>query len=166
MNETINTDELMAQVKEPNWKSWIRDMYDNTEDGPHDINDGQFKAFLDTIWEMSLTAFDIPREVQVVIDANKNLFISFGTPSFVSFMNQEDELRDNEPMTLPIDCWIHTHPFGMAYFRGTDWSTIKTWEHIMEHAIVLGDNQMMEWKKGMGDQSLFYQFGQFVEEEE
>ena len=88
MNETINTDELMAQVKEPNWKSWIRDMYDNTEDGPHDINDGEFKAFLDTIWEMSLTAFDIPREVQVVIDANKNLFISFGTPSFVSLMNQ------------------------------------------------------------------------------
>ena len=24
--------------------------------------------FLDTIWEMSLTAFDIPREVQVVVD--------------------------------------------------------------------------------------------------
>jgi hypothetical protein len=165
MNETINTDELMAQVKESKWKDYIREAYESVCPNGHLIEDASFKTFLDTIWEMSLTAFDIPREVQVVIDANANLFISFGTPSFVSFMNQEDELHTSEPMTLPIDCWIHTHPFGMAYFSGTDWSTIKTWEHIMGHAIVLGDNQMMEWKKGMGDQSLFYQFGQFVEEE-
>ena len=32
--------------------------------------------FHDKIWEMSLTAFDISREVQVVIDANDKLFIS------------------------------------------------------------------------------------------
>ena len=70
--------------------------------------------FLDTIWEMSLTAFDIPREVQVVVDGKMNIHISAGDPGFVWF---------KEPpmgMTLPIECWIHTHPFGKAYFSGTD----------------------------------------------
>ena len=79
--------------------------------------------------------------------------------------------QTSKPLEVPSENAIQhppkqANPFGKAYFSGTDWSTIKTWEHIMEHAIVLGDNQMMEWKKGMGDQSLFYQFGQFVEEEE
>ena len=41
--------------------------------------------FLDTIWEMSITAFDIPREVQVVVDGKMNLFISAGDPGFVWF---------------------------------------------------------------------------------
>ena len=41
--------------------------------------------FLDTIWEVSLTAFDIPREVQVVIDGKANIYISAGDPGFVWF---------------------------------------------------------------------------------
>ena len=99
---------------------------------------------------MSLTAFDIGREVQVVIDGKMNIYISAGDPGFVWF---------KEPptgMTLPIECWIHTHPFGQAYFSGTDWNTIKTWEPIMNYAIVLGDNQSMEWRKGE-PQTVFYQ---------
>ena len=106
--------------------------------------------FLDTIWEMSLTAFDIGREVQVVIDGKMNIYISAGDPGFVWF---------KEPpmgMTLPIECWIHTHPFGAAYFSGTDWNTIRTWEPVMNYAIVLGDNQSMEWRKGE-EQTVFYQ---------
>ena len=98
--------------------------------------------FLDIIWEMSLTAFDIPREIQVVIDGKYNIYISAGDPGFVWF---------KEPptgMTLPIECWIHTHPFGRAYFSGTDWNTIRTWEPVMNYAIVLGDNESMEWMKG------------------
>ena len=98
--------------------------------------------FLDTIWEMSLTAFDIPREVQVVIDGKLNVHISAGDPGFVWF---------KEPpmgMTLPIECWIHTHPFGKAYFSGTDWNTIRTWEPVMNYAIVLGGSESMEWCKG------------------
>ena len=106
--------------------------------------------FLDTIWEMSLTAFDIGREVQVVIDGKMNIHISAGDPGFVWF---------KEPpmgMTLPIECWIHTHPFGQAYFSSTDWNTIKTWEPVMNYAIVLGNNQSMEWRKGE-TQTVFYQ---------
>ena len=118
--------------------------------------------FLDTIWEMSLTAFDIPREIQVVIDANFDIYISAGDPGFVWFKEPPSGL------TLPVECWIHTHPFGAAYFSGTDWNTIKTWEPIMKCAIVLGDNQQMEWRKGEV-QTLFYQrvdFPDWVGEEE
>ena len=92
-------------------------------------------TFLSEIWSMSTTAFDMPREIQVVIDSNNKLFISVGTPGYVWF----DELPVG--MSLPIKCWIHTHPFGKAYFSQTDWTTIKTWEPVMETAIVLGDNQ-------------------------
>ena len=105
--------------------------------------------FLDTIWDMSLLAFDIGREVQVVIDGKMNIYISAGDPGFVWF---------KEPpmgMTLPIECWIHTHPFGKAYFSGTDWNTIRTWEPVMNYAIVLGDNESMEWCKGE-EHTIFY----------
>ena len=98
-----------------------------------------FEAFLAKIWEMSLTAFDQPREVQVVIDADEKLFMTHGNPGLVWF--------DSPPagMKLPVKCWIHTHPFGHAYFSSTDWATINTWKPIMNCAIVLGENQRMTW---------------------
>ena len=92
-------------------------------------------GFLSEIWKMSQKAFDVPREVQVVIDSNDILHISFGTPGYVDFK------IDPVGMKLPIKCWIHTHPMGNAYFSGTDWKTLKTWKPMMETAIVLGDNQ-------------------------
>jgi hypothetical protein len=92
-------------------------------------------TFLSEIWHMSTQAFDMPREVQVVVDSKDRLHISVGTPGFVWFQDMP------VGMSLPIRCWIHTHPFGRAYFSGTDWSTIKTWKPVMETAIVLGDNQ-------------------------
>ena len=106
--------------------------------------------FLDTIWEMSLTAFDIPREVQVVIDDNNNLYISVGNPGFVWFKTPPIGLK------LPLKCWIHTHPFGKAYFSGTDWKTIRTWEPVLSQAIVLGGDEWMTWFKG-DKHTCFYQ---------
>ena len=97
--------------------------------------------FLETIWQMSLTAFDTPREIQVVIDSHNELFIDFGTASFVSF-SEASELKG---MKLPIRCWIHTHPFGKAYFSGTDMRTINIWKTLMASAIVLGDNEHQTW---------------------
>ena len=44
-------------------------------------------------------------------------------------------------MKLPIKAWIHTHPFGRAFFSGTDWRTINTWRPMMEYAVVVGDNE-------------------------
>ena len=99
--------------------------------------------FLEKIWEMSMEAFDSPREVQVVIDSNNRLFISFGTFSFVEFS------EDPVGMKLPVKCWIHTHPFGKAYFSGTDMTTINTWRTRMLSAIVLGDNEHQTWFKNV-----------------
>jgi hypothetical protein len=133
-----------AIVMLADWEEQIRNAWANSE------MDFVSEHFLDTIWEMSLTAFDIGREVQVVIDGKMNIYISAGDPGFVWF---------KEPpmgLTLPIECWIHTHPFGQAYFSGTDWNTIRTWEPVMNYAIVLGDNQSMEWRKGE-PQTVFYQ---------
>jgi hypothetical protein len=111
-------------VDEKNWKSHVP--YRN-------------KNFLDKIWEMSLHAFDIPREVQVVVDGKGRLFISHGSPGLVWF--------DKAPvgMSLPLRCWIHTHPFGAAYFSGTDWHTINTWRMMLPEAIVLGGKEKMTW---------------------
>jgi hypothetical protein len=137
----ISSDNIVVMLAD--WEEQIRGAWVDELDFESDL-------FLDTIWEMSLTAFDIPREVQVVIDGKMNLFISAGDPGFVWF---------KEPptgMTLPIECWIHTHPFGKAYFSGTDWNTIRTWEPVMNVAIVLGDNESMFWEKG-AEHTVFYQ---------
>jgi hypothetical protein len=124
-------------VMNGNWKKEIEEKF---EGAYSDYGDDDF---LDTIWDMSLTAFDIPREVQVVVDNKDNLYISVGTPGLVWF--------DEPPvgMSVPLKCWIHTHPFGSAYFSGTDWKTIKTWEPLLNEAVVLGDEEAMSWVKGI-----------------
>mgnify|MGYP003649554180 CR=1 FL=1 len=94
--------------------------------------------FLSVIWHKSQTSFDLPREIQVIIDSNDKLFMNVGTPSFVSFSNQESSLKG---MKLPIKCWIHTHPFGQAFFSHTDWTTLDTWKPMMHSAVVLGNNE-------------------------
>jgi hypothetical protein len=132
-----------AVIINGSWQTTIIMAWENANGDTHNEN------FLDTIWEMSLTAFDKPREVQVVIDDYNQPYISFGTPGFVSF--------EQVPagMILPIKCWIHTHPFGSAYFSGTDWKTIRTWQSLMSEAIVLGDNEHMIWQKG-SKHTVFY----------
>jgi len=133
-----------AVVLLADWKTQIQHAW---YDASHDENGvcvpNQYNQnFLDMIWEMSLTAFNFPREVQVVIDSKDDLYMSFGTGGYVDFPSVMQG-----GMKLPIKCWIHTHPFGQAYFSGTDWKTIKTWQSKMQSAIVLGNNQHMVWKK-------------------
>jgi len=94
--------------------------------------------FYDVIWDMSLNAFDIPREVQVVIDSNNKLFISVGNGGLVTFGGQDEQTIG---MKFPIKEWIHTHPFGAAYFSGTDMNTIFMYQRHMLKATVLGDKQ-------------------------
>ena len=89
------------------------------------------------IWKTSMERDN--REVQVVIDDNDNIFSSIGSPSFVAFMQAPVGLK------LPIKEWIHTHPFGSAYFSGTDVKTVRTFEPVMEKATVLGYNQIATW---------------------
>lgn len=75
-------------------------------------------------------------EMQYAIDSNNNIFVSTGSAGFVDFtinpVNEERKLK------LPVKCWVHTHPFGSAYFSGTDISTVSTWKAVMNCAYVLG----------------------------
>tara|TARA_R110000751_G_scaffold84297_3_gene168751 strand:- start:2272 stop:2841 length:570 start_codon:yes stop_codon:yes gene_type:complete len=74
-------------------------------------------------------------EVQVVIDSNNRAHISSGSAGYVSF------LKEPKKMKLPVKCWFHTHPFGSAYFSGTDWNTVNTWNLVMEKAYVIGGDE-------------------------
>ena len=132
------------EIKNENWKREIVDAFvscisNTTGPIPYNNPNNELEAFLSVIWEKSMKAFDIPREVQVVVDAKNTVFINVGTPSFVSFDGADEE--ELEGMKLPFKCWIHTHPFGQAYFSGTDWRTLNTWKPMLANAIVLGDNE-------------------------
>ena len=150
--------EIHLEVKNPHWKDNIREAYKQMKDDivwlyPNNTTE----TFLSVIWNASKKAFDIPREVQVMIDANENLYISYGTPGFVSFEGHEDELINGAPMKLPIKCWIHTHPFGTAFWSMTDWKSLKTWQPVLDSAIVLGDNEYLAYdlKTKIGKKVLF-----------
>jgi len=75
-------------------------------------------------------------EVQAVIDSKNQIFVSTGTAGYVDYLTINPSNLIG--MKLPIKCWIHTHPFGSAYFSGTDWRTINIWELNMQSAYVLG----------------------------
>lgn len=96
-----------------------------------ELNPEITEKFLSEIWKAS-TEILPELEVQVVIDDNDRLHISSGTAGYVDFK------VDPVGMKLPIKCWIHTHPFGSAYFSGTDISTVSIWEPMMKSAIVVG----------------------------
>ena len=113
-------------------KEMIRDMFDG---------DYQDDEFLNTIWEVSTVLLN-GLEVSVIVDADNKLFISKGTASFVDYKDE-----NVVGMKIPLKCWIHTHPFGQAYFSGTDWNTINSQMPILNSAIVLGDMERMKWWK-------------------
>jgi hypothetical protein len=100
------------------------------------------EKFLDAIWNVSTVVLP-GLEVSVIVDRDNNLFCSYGSPGYVDYSVPP------KGMKIPIKCWIHTHPFGKAYWSSTDWNTIHIWKSIMEYAIVLGgDNEMHWFKKG------------------
>jgi len=107
-------------------------------------------SFFGVIWDMSTKI--LPRlEVQVVIDDNDNCFVSSGSTGFVSFMQQPTGMK------LPIKCWIHTHPFGKAYFSGTDWNTVNIWQTKMKEAYVLGGREHFGFWQNTDPHTLFIQ---------
>ena len=114
------------------WNNEINDIWNLIQKTTKNVTD-----LYPVIWKTSMENDN--REVQVVIDANDNIYSSIGNPSFVAFMQEPVGL------TLPIKEWIHTHPFGSAYFSGTDIRTVRTFEPVMERATVLGFNQIATW---------------------
>tara|TARA_R110000744_G_scaffold51033_3_gene110119 strand:+ start:1908 stop:2444 length:537 start_codon:yes stop_codon:yes gene_type:complete len=111
-------------------------------------NNFDSEHFHNVIWELSTNILD-EKEVSVIVDRDNQLFISKGTRSFVDY-----ESESVKGMKIPLRCWIHTHPFGQAYFSGTDWMTINNQKPILESAIVLGDRQKMKWWKQYGKEQL------------
>lgn len=109
---------------------------------------GNTEKFWDAIWNLSTNILP-GLEVSVVIDRDEKLFISKGTSSFVDY---EDE--SVKGMTIPMKCWIHTHPFGKAYFSSTDWNTLKIQRPILDSAIVLGNEEYCTWEKEENSQIL------------
>ena len=101
-----------------------------------DIVDAVFHdvAFHDAIWKAS-TEILPALEVQVVVDGENNCHVTTGSAGYVEF-----GMQPPVGMKLPIRCWIHTHPFGAAYFSGTDIRTVSIWESMMECAYVLGSS--------------------------
>ena len=91
----------------------------------------EIKDLFEHIWFASTEILN-GLEVQVVIDSNDAIHISSGSAGYVDFQ------IDPVGMKLPIKCWIHTHPFGRAYFSGTDIRTVSIWEPLMQSAYVLG----------------------------
>ena len=89
----------------------------------------------DAIWYAS-TEILPSLEVQAVIDSRNNIYVSTGTPGYVDYLTIDPSTLIG--MKLPIRCWVHTHPFGSAYFSGTDWRTISIWKENMYCAYVLG----------------------------
>jgi len=132
------------EIKDENWKEDIRKCHEQLkEDIQYLYPNNSTETLLTIIWDKSKNAFDSEREVQVLIDSKDDLYISVGSAGFVSFQNQEDELTNGAPMKLPLKCWIHTHPFGTAFWSGTDWNSLKTWRPVLSSAIVLGDNEYL-----------------------
>ena len=129
------------EIVDENWKEDIKTVFEQIEFS-YPYPDTQTEAFYTIIWNKSLEAFDSPREVQVIVDAKDELYISVGTFGFVSFKDQEEQLGG---MKLPLKCWIHTHPFGNAFFSGTDWRTINTWRRMLGCAVVLGKDQYIAY---------------------
>jgi proteasome lid subunit RPN8/RPN11 len=131
--------------KDYDWKQHIRDVHgDMADDIQYLYPNNSTEAFLTAIWKMSMDVLD-GMEVQVIVDDKDDLYISSGSASFVSFEDHEDELTNGASMRIPIKCWVHTHPFGEAYFSRTDWKTIHTWKPILKSAIVLGNNQYLAY---------------------
>ena len=105
-------------------------------------------AFLDEIWKASVETLG-GLEISVIIDANDKLFMNSGSPGLVDYGGVMVK-----GMKLPLKSWIHTHPFGVAFWSGTDRKTLRTWRPILTEAIVLGKGERLIWRKRHGMETM------------
>ena len=136
--QTVREYNMDKPVLDGQWNNMKDKLHDRWLDVEHNFDN---ENFLDCIWEISTQGLP-GLEVSVVIDNNDRLFISKGTGSFVDY-----ESENVAGMKIPLKCWIHTHPFGSAFFSGIDWSTINKQRFILNSAIVLGNMERMKWYK-------------------
>jgi len=123
----------------------IRGAWDICMDHYGQMSNTHHPELNEAIWDCSTMLFP-GLEIQVVIDGADNLHWSVGSPGYVDFPAAPIGMK------LPIKCWIHTHPFGSAYFSATDWKTIDTWRIHMRRAEVLGNMEWGVWDGEAGHQ--------------
>lgn len=135
INAEIYVNQCFDEIAYNNAKSNMGNFEDILDIAQHDL------SFHAAIWKASTVI--LPNlEVQVIIDGKNNCFVTTGSSGYVEF--EKFELPNG--VVFPIRCWIHTHPFGAAYFSGTDINTVSIWQNIagfnnkpmMETAYVLG----------------------------
>jgi len=121
------------------WQKEIKEVWEHMlrkgEDIPRD------RRFLDAIWNAS-TEILPGLEISVIVDRKGKLFMNSGSPGYVDYGGV-----DVTGMSIPIRCWIHTHPFGFAFWSGTDNRTLRNWRPINQEAIVIGKGEHMIWEK-------------------
>ena len=86
-----------------------------------------------SVW---LLADVLKREVSLLFDDQGLIWVDIGTVGMV---------RLSPPMgsRLPLRLWVHTHPWE-AYWSATDKRTLATVSGILERALVLGHDHMVQ----------------------
>ena len=121
------------------WQKEIKEVWKHLsfkgEDDPSD------ERFIEAIWNASKNILP-GLEISVIIDRDGKLFMNSGSPGYVDYGGVMVA-----GMKIPIKCWIHTHPFGSAFWSGTDTNTLRNWRPILDQAIVIGNQEYLKWDK-------------------
>lgn len=80
------------------------------------------------------------REVSVLIDAEGGIHVDWGGPGQVP-------LRPPIGAKAPFRLWVHTHPFGGAYWSATDRRSLANGTLILDRAFVLGRDGLLSTTK-------------------
>lgn len=135
--EGANLNERYCDIEPEVWQKEINEVWRSLlfrgEDDPRN------PRFLEAIWHASTVI--LPKlEVSIIVDRDGKLFMNRGSPGFVDYKGV-----NLKGMKIPLQSWIHTHPFGMAFWSGTDRNTLRNWKFMLEEATVLGNGERLTW---------------------
>lgn len=83
-----------------------------------------------------LLSKSVAREVSILVDANDNYWVDWGTIGRV-------KLSPPTGSVLPFKLWVHTHPSNTAFWSITDRNSLDMAKGILEAALVLGENGLL-----------------------
>ena len=144
--DTRPLNERFCDITDEVWQKDIKEVWRSLcfkgEEDPRN------EQFLEAIWHASTEI--LPKlEVSIIVDRDGKLFINRGSPGYVDYKGV-----DLKGMTIPLQSWIHTHPFGYAFWSGTDTNTINNWKMVLNEATVLGNGERLTWVKNNGSETM------------